>query len=362
MADEADQDSKTLEPTEKRLRDAEAKGNTPHARDVISFGSLAALLCFLALFAIPGGLAIFTTLRSVLIVAGELHIDNADALRALTWNMILLLAGPLIVSLAILAGGGILASLLQYQPAMITERITPRWTRLSPAKGIQRIFGPQGLVEFGKTLVKIGVVFAVTIFLLKTQTTMIRDALREEPEMLPGMAHGLVTYIVTILCTVAAALAIGDLAWSRMRWRRSLRMSRHEMKEEMRQAEADPHIKSKRRASARQVSSRRMIEKVSAATMVVVNPTHFAVALQYERGAAGAPVVVAKGVDHLALRIRERAEEQRIPLIENRMLARALYESVEIDTQIPPEFYRAVAEIIHFLNMRNRPVVPAAPR
>lgn len=131
-------------------------------------------------------------------------------------------------------------------------------------------------------------------------------------------------------------------------------MTHQEVKQEMKEAEGDPHLKARIRSIARQRSSRRMLDNLPAASMVITNPTHYAVALRYVRGEGGAPVVVAKGVDHMALRIREVASEHSVPLIENRPLARGLYEQVDIDEQIPPEFYRAVAEIIHYLNARGR--------
>lgn len=135
-------------------------------------------------------------------------------------------------------------------------------------------------------------------------------------------------------------------------------MTRQEIKEEVKQAEGDPHVKQRIRTIARQLSSRRMLTKLPTATMVVVNPTHYAVALRYDKGEALTPTVVAKGVDFLAQKIREIAKEHDIPVIENKPLARSLYDTVNLDAEIPPEFYRAVAEIIHFINTRRRPQVP----
>ena len=149
---------------------------------------------------------------------------------------------------------------------------------------------------------------------------------------------------------------------ARIRWRRELRMTRQEIKEEMKEAEGDPFIKARIRALGRQRSSSRMLEKLPGASVVITNPTHYAVALRYAREDGGAPVVVAKGVDHLARRIREIATEHEVPLVENRPLARSLFDQVEVDAQIPPEFYRAVAEIIHYLNNTGRLPRHARPR
>ena len=131
-------------------------------------------------------------------------------------------------------------------------------------------------------------------------------------------------------------------------------MTPDEVRREMKESEGDPLLKARIRNIARQRSSRSMLQNLPTASMVITNPTHYAVALRYDRSEGGAPVVVAKGVDHLALRIREIAAEHAVPLVENRPLARGLYEQVDVDQQIPPEFYRAVAEIIHYLNSRGR--------
>ena len=171
-----------------------------------------------------------------------------------------------------------------------------------------------------------------------------------DPALLPSLLRDLASDALLPLLILSLLLALADLVWSRFRWRRDLRMTKQEVKEEMKEAEGNPFIKGRIRGLARQRSSRRMLEKLPEASMVITNPTHYAVALRYRREEGGAPVVIAKGVDHMARKIREIATENQIPLIENRPLARSLYDQVEIDAQIPPEFYRAVAEIIHYLN------------
>jgi flagellar biosynthesis protein FlhB len=149
-----------------------------------------------------------------------------------------------------------------------------------------------------------------------------------------------------------------DLVWSRMNWRKELRMSRQEVKDEAKQIEGDPMVKARMRSLALDRRRRNMIAAVSRATMVVANPTHYAVALRYVREEGGAPHVLAKGKDYLALRIRAAAEENNIPVIEDKALARSMYDSVEVDRMIPPEFYRAIAELIHTLQRRERRRAP----
>jgi len=164
------------------------------------------------------------------------------------------------------------------------------------------------------------------------------------------------------LLILSLILAIADLVLSRLRWRRDLRMTRQEVRDEMKESDGDPFFKSRIRTLARQRNSRRMLDALPQASMVITNPTHYAVALRYQREDGGAPVVIAKGVDHMARKIREIASAHEVPLVENKPLARSLYDQVEIDTQIPPEFYRAVAEIIHYLNNTKRLPQHTRPR
>jgi flagellar biosynthetic protein FlhB len=167
---------------------------------------------------------------------------------------------------------------------------------------------------------------------------------------------------VHLISTVAVAniiLVAADLVWSRVFWQRQLRMSRREIKDELKQADGDPIVKARLRSLARDRLRKRMIASVPRATLVIANPTHFAVALRYVREEGGAPVVLAKGQDLIALKIREIAEKHAIPVIEDRLLARSLYKAVEVDKMIPPEFYRAVAEIILFLSSRKAGARPA---
>jgi flagellar biosynthesis protein FlhB len=155
--------------------------------------------------------------------------------------------------------------------------------------------------------------------------------------------------VLLIIGASLAAIVAADVVWSRIKWRMDLRMSKQEIKDEHKQAEGDPLMRARRLSLARDRSRRRMLAAVPRATVVIANPTHYAVALRYVRGDHAAPVVVAKGLDHIALKIREIAESHEIPVVEDKALARSLYDAVTLDRPIPPEFYKAIAEIILFL-------------
>lgn len=357
MAEQGDRESRTEQPTDKRLNEAIEKGNVPFSREAVTFGSLLALtiVCYQLL---PwAAIDMAGSLGTVLSHAGEIELSDREATANLATALVVAVSSLILPIMAVLAAGTIVASLAQNVPSLVAERIKPKPSRLSPASGWSRILGKAGLIEFAKSLVKLASVSVVTTLVLRGHIDEFRMALTEDPILLPTNMLVSVSKVITVLCIFSLLLAVADITWSRVKWRRDLRMTRHEVKEEMKQAEGDPHIKARIRSVARQMSSRRMIDNVQTATMVIANPTHFAVALRYDRDQSGAPLVVAKGVDYMALKIREIAGEHRIPIIEDKPLARALYDSVPLDSQIPPEFYRAVAEIIHYLNSRRRGVI-----
>ncbi len=354
MADTEDKESKTEDATEKRISDAIEKGNVPFSRDLVLFGSIAAIFAGLALSS--GWTAEHTTdmLKLLFANAGKIHLDdNASVLRLLI-HLMAGLGAVLLPFFAIISAGTVIASLMQNAPSMAAERITPKLSRISPLSGWTRLFGRHGMGEFLRSTIKLLAVSIATFVVLKADIRSFIASLDADPALLPGEALRLVLKFMSVITVLALLLALGDFVWSRLKWRRELRMTRHEVKEEMKEAEGDPLIKARIRNIGRQRTSRRMLKRLPEATMVIVNPTHYAVALRYAREEGGAPLVVAKGVDYLALRIREVATEHGIPLVEDRPLARALYDKVDVDQQIPPEFYRAVAEIIHYLSGRSR--------
>jgi flagellar biosynthetic protein FlhB len=157
-------------------------------------------------------------------------------------------------------------------------------------------------------------------------------------------------------------LVVGDLVWSRFFWRRELRMTRQEIKDEHKQSDGDPIIKARLRSLARDRARKRMISRVPEATVVIANPTHYAIALRYVRTENQAPLVVAKGLDLVALKIRATAEKHGIPVVEDKLLARSLYDKVEVDQLIPPEFYRAVANVILYIMSRGKPAMAGGPQ
>jgi flagellar biosynthetic protein FlhB len=252
-----------------------------------------------------------------------------------------------VMGAAALAGVG--GNLIQHGFLFTTDRLKPDPGRLSPAEGFKRLFGVDGQVMFLKSALKIALVSVVAWFSLKPHLRQFEllpalDLMALLPlagEIIKAMFFG-----VLVLLGLGAGL---DWFWQRHRFLERMKMTKEEQKEDFKQSEGDPHIKARLRQIRIERSRRRMMQDVPGATVVVVNPTHYAVALRYEVGSTPAPLCVAKGVDSLALRIREVAEAHKVPVIEDPPLARALYAAVEIDETIPREHFEAVAKIIGFV-------------
>ena len=256
--------------------------------------------------------------------------------------------------LAVLTAAGISASLLQNSPSLVFHRIQPQLARISPSKGWKRVFGVHGQVEFLRATFKFIVITLVGILLLRSAQYDVLNAMAMEPGALPQLILSTAIQLVAGVVVATTILVAADVVWSRVSWQRNLRMTRQEIKDELKQADGDPIVKARMRSLARDRLRKRMIAAVPRATLVIANPTHYAVALRYVREEGGAPMVVAKGLDLIALKIRQVAEEHGIPVIEDKLLARSLYDAVEVDRLIPPEFYKAVAQVIFFLFARGK--------
>jgi flagellar biosynthesis protein FlhB len=354
MSDQSDKEGKTEQPTEKRLGDAIEKGNVPFSNEPGILTSLLAILAVGSLIAAQATWTLAQGLGGLLAHSAEITLaDGSEAFQVLldqVWDTFVI-AGPV---LALISLGGIIGTLAQNVPQANLERLTPKMERLSPRSNFRRILGKQALLNFAKSVLKVAVVSVLAYWTLSAEFRRIVEASASEVSVIPGLMLSVFASIVAPLCVAALLIAVVDVVVSRMNWLNELKMTRQELKDEHKQMEGDPAIKAKIQQAARQRIRSRMMEELPRATLVVANPTHYAVALRYVPAEGGAPLVLAKGIDHLALRIREKSEELRIPVVENKPLARSLHAATEIGEMIPAEFYRAVAEVIHFVNMRDR--------
>jgi len=352
-------DNKTEEATEKKLRDAVDKGNIPVSREVATFASVVGVLIVAGFLLKEGAMRLAVPLQRLLDHPGGWTLESGSDATLLLGTVLSETFGFLLPPMATLALFGIAASMSQNAPRLTVERIMPDLSRVSPGQGWKRIFAMPGFVEFGKSTLKfIGVSFIIYMLLRAEQPTFM-NSMFMEPSDLPGLILAMLVRILAAVVIATLMLAAADMLWARLKWRRDLRMTRQELKEEMKQAEGDPLIRAKLRSLALDRSRRRMMAAVPRATMVIANPTHYAIALRYMREEGGAPTVVAKGKDLIALKIREIAEKNGIPVVEDKALARSMYDKVEVDKMIPPELYRAVAEVVHFVYTKQRARVSA---
>ncbi|MDQ0560609.1 flagellar biosynthetic protein FlhB [Rhizobium mesoamericanum] len=346
MADD-DKDSKTEDPTAKKKTDAAEKGNVPFSREVPLFATVLATFVYIIFF-LPDGLSkVGVALKDIFEQPDQWKIETGPDVLSLFvhlgWVSAALLAPAFILFIVF----GVAASISQNLPTPVLERIRPQFSRISIAKGWSRLFSLPGLVEFGKSLMKIVIVGVVMFLALKSEYFNAIDAMFSDPQTIFARMMTSMQKITIVVLLATAVVAIADFFWTRYHWFTELRMTRHEIKEENKQSQGDPFVKNRQRSLMRDRARRRMIANVDRATLVIANPTHFAVALRYVREENDAPVVVAKGQDLIALKIREIAEKNGIPVFEDPPLARSMFAQVSVDSVIPSVFYKAVAELIH---------------
>ncbi len=353
MADDQDQD-KTEDPTPKKRQEAREEGNVAKSQDLAAVGVLAGAMTLLYLTGNTMWSQLVGTARQSLGPSAtglptveSVRLACAGALEATTRAMWPLLAGIFVI--------GVFACLLQTGPLLSTKKLVPNPKTLDPIKGFSKLFfAAKTYVGFGMNLLKLIAVAAVAWW---AANASLPDALalqRLEAEEIPAAAGTIVITVSAKVVAVLLLLAILDFMYQRYNHEKELRMTKQQVKDEMKKMEGDPHIKARRRQLARQQSMQRINNDVPNADVVVTNPTHFAVALKYDRDGEAAPRVVAKGTDLIALRIRDVASSNGVAVVERPPLARALFASVEVGREIPEDFYSAVAEILAYVYRLER--------
>ena len=363
MAEEEHQGDRTLEASLRKLEQARERGEVPVSREGSTAGIYIATLVGILL---AGGL-ISRHIGEIILPMLERPETMLDATAA-GWNaagraVSVAIALALVPFFGLTVAGALLPYLLQNSIAIAPERIMPKFSHLSPTRGLKRIFGARALFEIAKSMVKLIAVgiacFAVVMPLFRGSLGLIFTDVASMPGLLQ---QSLLTVLLatTLVATVIAGIDVPYQHWS---YHRRMRMTLEEMRKEMRELEGDPQIKARQRRLRQKRAQRRMMHEVPKATVVITNPTHFAVALRYQRGKDSAPVVVAKGADLIAARIRQTARDHDVAVVENPPLARALHATVEIGEVIPHEHFETVAKIIGLIwAQRGQPVVPQAAR
>ena len=349
MADPVDKDSKTEEATEKKIRDTIEQGKLPHSREAALLASFVAILVFTVFYARDAVVDLGMFLSMFLEKPEAWPMDTETDVIALYRTVMMEIGRAVASLLVLLVAAGIAASVFQNMPQFVGERIRPQFSRISLAKGWSRLFGVQGLVEFLKSLAKLGFAMAVLFFTLSQDHRQLLAGMITNPFEFAMVIRSITVDILVAIVFVMGVIAAADLVWSRFHWKQELRMSKQEVKDELKQSEGDPIVKSRLRSLARDRARRRMMTAVPRATLVIANPTHFSIALKYVREEDSAPLVLAKGQDLVALKIREIAREHGIPVFEDVALARSMYKQVSVDSVIPSQFYQAVAELVRIV-------------
>ena len=353
MAEGSDEEDKTQEPSQRRLDQAIERGDVAKSLELNNLFVLAAgtLIIMIAGPSMSYDLAI--SMRGYFEHAHEIQMQG-DGLRNVWMHGALAALAALALPMAFVILAGVGANMMQHRLLFTLEPLMPQFSRISPMAGAKRIFGKQALVNLGKSLLKIAVVGAVIWIVLKGESNRLDAVERTEVAGILPLMRSVSLKLCGAVLAIYAFLAMGDYVYQRYTWYQRQRMTREEMKQEFKETEGNPEIKAKIAQMRRSRARKRMMANVPKAAVIITNPTHYAIALQYEPGMA-APICVAKGVDELARRIREVANEHNVPIIQNPPLARALHKSVEIDDEVPEEHYKAVAEVIGLvMRLRRR--------
>ena len=354
MSDDQDESQKTEEPTSKKMADALKKGDVAKSQEVGNWFMISTATIVVVVFA-PG---IATDTRQALFGFLEqphnVVMDAANVMRVIaeTVGSVLL---SLLVPVLLLLTAALASNLIQHPLIFTTEKMKPELSKLSPIKGAKQKFSMRQLVDFSKGLIKVGLVGTIAIYLIWPESNTLPQLITID---LAGVLAQIHKHIIVLLGGVIAVMfviAVVDFAYQKYEHHKKQKMSRQDVRDEHKDADGDPKIKAKLRAIRLERARQRMMAAVPDATVVITNPTHYAIAMYYENGGLAAPKVVAKGVDKVALRIREIAEENGVPIVENPPLARALFATVELDDEIPVEHYKAVAEVIGYVLSLKRP-------
>ncbi|CAN5401919.1 flagellar biosynthesis protein FlhB [soil metagenome] len=355
MAEGADPESKTEDASPQKLEEARKKGDVAKSPDVAQalslMGATAVVVFGGSYFAntMAEGFLPFIASPHAMIGGLETGAGVEIGFHAL-WIVAPFMGAVMLATII----GGVGGNVAQIGGLIFSgEKLAPKWEKVSPMAGFKRIYGPDGFMQFGQTLLKLVAVGVICWTVLKPHMREFENMAAMSPATILPLSRDLMIALMSSALVFLGLTAGGDFIWQKIRFAKRMRMTKEEVKEEYKNSEGDPHVKAKLKQIRMQRSRQRMMQNVPKATVIVTNPTHYSVALRYEAGDA-APVCVAKGVDAIALRIREVAKEHKVPIVENIPLARALYAAVDIDETIPREHFEAAAKVIGFVMQKRK--------
>jgi flagellar biosynthetic protein FlhB len=348
MSEDQDKSQKTEEPTPKRLDEAHKKGQVAKSQELNHFFILFAVTALVIIF----GSGVLSGMGQVLLPFLETphaiptdlgHLRDMSA--QIGFKLIIILAPPI----ALVVVAAIAANLLQQGLVFSWEQTKPKLTKISPLAGATRLFSPRSLVELTKSVLKFAVLGGVILVLILPEQTILSQLMTVEPRELFNIIRTEAIRMLIPVVVIMLFIGLADFWYQKYEHKKGLKMSKQDIKDENKNTDGDPQVKARIRALRAERARTRMMAGVPNADVIITNPTHYAVALQYEAASMAAPKLVAKGIDDVALRIREVADEHDIPIVENPPLARAIYATVEIDHEVPADHYKAVAEVIGYV-------------
>jgi flagellar biosynthetic protein FlhB len=346
--DSTDDAQKTEDPTPRRLEEARKRGQVIYSREVSSW----VMLFVATVLVVAAGPGIMGDLRdAVKLYIGQAHALPVEGpgLKTLLTQLFLKVMGIVIIPFLVLMAAGILAGIAQTGPLFTFDPIKPDIGKISPMRGWQRLFSLKSIMEFVKGILKLVVVSVAGLFVLMPYFGGVEHFVGQDINAALFDLRYLFLKLMIAVLVVMFFIAVMDYMYQRHDFMSKMRMSKQELKEEYKQTEGDPHVKARLKQLREQKARQRMMQAVPEADVVITNPTHYAVALKYDTKEMAAPQMVAKGTDDVAGRIKAVAEENKVPIVENAPLARALYDSMEIEQTIPEEHFKAVAEVISYV-------------
>ncbi|OJX68057.1 flagellar biosynthesis protein FlhB [Magnetospirillum sp. 64-120] len=344
-----DSDDKTEEPTGKRLQEARNEGNMPQTMEVKAMMSLVLGIIMVGMLA-PGMASRIKATIEPFITQPHMIEVGKDGLAELLLHLALGTAVAMAAPFALVIALAILGSIAQTKGFLwVPKKLAPNFAKLNPLEGVKRIISATQLMELVKQLIKLSVLAMLLGWVFWGSIAEFQNLATLDLMAILDYISDKIYWMILITLMMVFVLAVGDYLFQRYRWMEKMKMTKQEVKDEHKQQEGDPQVKAKIKSLRIQRARKRMMAAVPKADVVITNPTHYAVALKYDIDAMSAPVLVAKGVDLIAKRIRDLADEHDVPIVENPPVARALYAAVELDHEIPPEHYKAVAEIIGYV-------------
>ncbi|WAH35390.1 flagellar biosynthesis protein FlhB [Alicyclobacillus dauci] len=339
---------KTERATPKRREEARKKGNVVHSRELTSALVLLAIMVVLRF----SGPLIWNSWQLLfqrdftMKIPVEWTSQTVTEMLIMQWGISIKALLP-VVGVAVIIG--VAVSIIQVRPMFVLGLLAPKFSRIQPLAGFKRLFGTQSLVELVKSMIKLAIVVGLSYSVIAQMASEIRSSAQFDVTQLPGTIGRLVFSLGVRIAAMMVVLAFFDFLYQRFQYEKNMRMTKQEVKDEMKQAEGNQEVKGQIRRRGRQIAFRRMMQEVPKADVIVTNPTHYAIALKYDSNSMAAPEVIAKGADLLAQRLKQRAAESGVPMVENRPLAQSLYRLAEVGDAVPAELYQAVAEVLAYV-------------